>query len=196
MLNRLTVSAILKSIVGIAAIAVIIVLGHETHQAWTRLQTATRLNAVAEASAHLFTSLHHLRLDRSRSVRALNMDVVATALDTTMVESRAAELPALKASVAALAAIDFPERAAIVADIEQRLQKLAALHSESVQALIRPKAERRAGLAQGFDREASGFISALDKTSSRLAQLVKLDDALFDQLLAIKQTTWVARNYA
>jgi methyl-accepting chemotaxis protein len=196
MLNRLTVSATLKCIIAIAVAAVAIVLGHEAHQSWSRLQVATRLAAVADTSSHLFTSLHHLRLDRSRTARALVLDTVSATMDPTLRESRAGGMPALRRAIVALGAVDFPDQKSAVADLTQRVTKLAALHEESAQAMTRPKAERRSTLAPEYVKELDALIDTVDKLSLRLARLVKLDDALFDQLLAMKQSAWVARNFA
>jgi methyl-accepting chemotaxis protein len=196
MLNRLTVGVILKAVVGIAAMAVITVLGQALTESFGRLQTATRLAAVAETSAHLFASLHHLRLVRSRTARALGGEAAVTTMDTTLRESRTAAVPALKAAAVSLARVDFPESQAAVADLDQRIKTLAALYEESERAMIRPKAERRAGLAQEFETELVALIGTVDKLSVRLSRLVKLDDGLFDQLMAIKQSAWMARNHA
>ena len=59
---------------------------------------------------------------------------------------------------------------------------------------MQPKAERRAGLAQEHFNETNALIELLDKLSSRLTSLVKLEDAFIDQLMELKQLAWVARN--
>src|SRR5213075_1843676 len=53
---------------------------------------------------------------------------------------------------------------------------------------------RRAGMAKEFFDEGTALIDTLDRLSSRLTRLVKLEDAYVDQLLEIKQLGWVARN--
>jgi methyl-accepting chemotaxis protein len=81
-----------------------------------------------------------------------------------------------------------------MADLAQKLTKLVALHEETAAALLRPKAERRAGLAQENFGYVTMFIDALDQLSSRLTVSMKLEDAFIDQLMEIKQLGWLARN--
>src|SRR4030095_14588989 len=92
--------------------------------------------------------------------------------------------------------IDFPGRPAAVADLTGRIKRLTELHAESADAFLRPKSERRPGIAQEHFAEANALIATLDRLSARLNELVKLDDALIDQLMALKQLAWVARDSA
>src|SRR5262249_25634468 len=111
-------------------------------------------------------------------------------------DSREAEMPALKAAVVALKAVDFPEQASVISGLEQTIKKLEALHTESAAALLQPKAPRRPTLAkEGYD-EVAGLLATLDKLSARLTQFIKLDDAYIDQLMELKQLAWFARNAA
>ena len=194
MLDRLTVSVTLKAIIATLCGALVLMLGVGSWQSWGRLQVTERISAVAATSTHLFTALHNLRLDRSRTWRGLNADRAATSLDPILKEVRANDLPALRAAHAALAGVDLPDRTKVAGDLDQRIKKLAALQEESEKAILRPKAERRADLAKEYDDHVAALIDMADKLSSRMTQLVKLDDALIDQLLAIKQFAWDARN--
>lgn len=105
-------------------------------------------------------------------------------------------MPALKAGLASLANTDFPGRQEAVAGLEQSLNRLAAFHQETLAAFQQPKAARRQGLIQDFDRETSTLMTLLDKTSSQMTRSVKLEDSYVDQLLEIKQLAWTARNAA
>src|SRR6266571_3300688 len=100
MLNRLSVNAILKSVIA----------------------------TVAEASGYMFTALHNLRVDRSASFRDLETDKQFTAMASVLRAAREGEMLALKSAVVALDAIDFPERQAVVSSLDQSIKKLAALH--------------------------------------------------------------------
>jgi len=144
----------------------------------------------------MFTALHNLRVDRSSTFRDLVADKQLTAISDQMRQSREAENPALKAAVIALDRVDFPERQQTVADFAERLRKLTALQEESAAALMKPKAQRRANLAQEYFDESTALMETLDKISSRLTRLVKLEDPYVDQLLALKQLAWVVRNAA
>ena len=148
MIDRLSVNALLKSVIGILAAVVVVILALDAWDSWKRLNTANRSAAVAEASSHLFTALHNLRVDRASSFRDLSADRQFTHMNQQIRDARTAEMPALKTIMVALEAIDFAERQSFVAGIAQATTKLAALHEESTPAFLRPKAERRPGLAQ------------------------------------------------
>ena len=194
MLDRLSVNAILKSVIATLSAVVVIMLAAGAWSSWSRLQGDTRIAGVAAASAHLFTALHNLRSDRARSYRMLLGDEVVTARDPRVWESRDAEMPALKGALATLESLDFPEQQAVTTELAQRVKKLTALHEESVAALRQPKAARRAGLAPEIRDEITALIAMLDKLSVRLDRLVKLEDPLIDQLMQMKQLAWVARD--
>mgnify|MGYP003334971788 CR=1 FL=1 len=109
---------------------------------------------------------------------------------------RDADMKALKASVAALEATDFPERQQSLTRLAQAVSKLEALHKESVTAIGQPKAQRRSNLAQEYNKETADLMELIDKISSQLNRAVKLEDSLTDQLLVMKQLAWMARNAA
>jgi hypothetical protein len=196
MLNRLSVNVILKSVIATLAAAVVVMLAISAWSSWERLAAVKRIAAVAEASGHMFTALHNLRVDRSASFRDLMADKQFTGLAPVLRAAREGEMPALKAAVVALDAIDFPERQAVVSSLDQSIKKLAALHDESAAAMLKPKAERRPALAQEVYNETNGLLETLDKLSSRLTRLVKLEDAFIDQLMELKQLAWLGRNAA
>src|SRR5712691_3140225 len=194
MLNRMSFTVILYFVIATLAAVVVVLLAQSAWSSWTRLKTAARLATVAEASAHIFTALHNLRSDRSRSYRTLVSDEVGVPRDPRFRESRDAETAALKSALVALEAGDFPERQAMVTDLAQRIKKLAALHEESAAAVMQPKAARRAALAPEIRDEITAFIEMLDKLSLQLDRLVKLEDPFIDQLMELKQLAWLARD--
>src|SRR5262245_40860509 len=194
MLDRLSVNAILKSVIAALSVVVVIMLAAGAWGSWSRLQVDSRIAGVAATSAYVFTALHNLRSDRSRSFRLLTSDEVVTAKDPRIYESRDAEMPALKGALATLETLDFPEQQALTAELAQRVKKLTALHEESVAALKQPKAARRAGLAPEIRDEITALLGFLDKLSVRLDRLIKLEDPFIDQLMQIKQLAWVARD--
>ena len=196
MLNRISIGALLKSVIGILGAAVIVMLAHNAWESWTRYQTATRIAAIVDVSNNLFTALHNMRVDRATSTRDLNSDRQQTGLGKQTLDVRAAEMAALRPAIAKLEQLDFQDKQAVLPGIVQAVKKLAALHEESAVAVTQPKAQRRAGIGQEFFNETSGLLESLDKLSSSLTREVKLQDALVDQLLALKQLAWIARNTA
>jgi methyl-accepting chemotaxis protein len=195
MLDRISVSALLKCVIAALGAAVVVMLALGALTSWSRLGAASRIAAVADVSGHMFTALHNLRVDRTSSFRDLETDRVFTAMSPLLRSSREGEMPALKAALVSLAAVDFPERATAVADLDQQVKKLEALHRESAAALMQPKAARRQGLAKEVYDTADNLINTLDRLSTRLTRLVKLEDAFIDQVLELKQLAWSARNW-
>jgi methyl-accepting chemotaxis protein len=195
MLDRISVSALLKCVIAALGAAVVVMLALGAWTSWSRLAGASRIAAVAEASAHMFTALHNLRVDRTSSFRDLQADRQYTAMPDLLRNSRTAEMPALKSALVAIGEVDFPERTSAVADIDRQIKRLEALHQESAAAIMQPKAARRQGLAKEVYDSADGLITTLDKLSSRLTRLVKLEDAFVDQVFELKQLAWSARNW-
>jgi methyl-accepting chemotaxis protein len=194
MLDRISVHAILKSVIAALGAVILLLLATSAWHSWNRLTVADRIAGVAEASGHLFTALHNLRVDRASSYRDLLADKTFASMTPILRQSREAEMPALKSALAAMGTIDFPDRQNAIAGLEKSIKTMAALHEESAAALAKPKAERRAGLAQELLNESNALIDRLEKLSNDLSKSVKLEDALIDQLLEIKQFAWVARN--
>ena len=194
MFNSVSVKVLLKSVIAALSAAVMVMLAVGAWGSWSRLAVVNRIAAVAETSAYLFSALHYLRTDRASTVRDLLAETPFAALSPTLEKARTGEMPALRSAATTLEAVDFPERQAAVADLRERIKKLSVLQEESNVAFKQPKAARRAGLADEFSKEVTGLIETLDKLSSRLNRLIKLEDAYVDQLMELKQLAWIVRN--
>jgi methyl-accepting chemotaxis protein len=194
MLNRVSVNVILKSVITVLVTVIVCGLGAGAWESWSRLSATNRISAVAEATTHMFTALHNLRVDRASTFRDLIADRTHPGIAKQLKEARDAEMPALRAAVVALDKVPLPERTSVVADLAQRVKKLAALHEESEAAFPQPKAARRPTLAKEFFDEANALLETLDKLSARLTRFIKLEDGYVDQLMALKQFAWVVRN--
>jgi methyl-accepting chemotaxis protein len=194
MIQRLSVNLLLKSVILTLSAAIVVVLSFSAWSSWHRQASVKRIAGVVESSAHFFTALHNLRVDRATSFRELNADRVNATLPPQLRAARDADMPALKAGLAALQTVDFPGREAAVASLDKTVKRLAALHQETAAAMAQPKASRKPTLAKEYFDELDGLIAFLDKLSSQLTTSVKLEDAYIDQLLQLKQLAWVARN--
>jgi ABC-type nickel/cobalt efflux system permease component RcnA len=71
MLNRVTINALLKSVILVLCTSLVIILALGAWESWQKVRTANRIAAVADASTHIFKALHNLRSDRSRTVRVV-----------------------------------------------------------------------------------------------------------------------------
>ena len=102
MIKRLSVNALLKSVIVTLAAVVVVLLGLGACDSWGRLQSVNRITGVVDVSTHLFTALHNLRVDRASSYRDLMKDKQFTAMNQQVRDARAAELPALRSAMTAL----------------------------------------------------------------------------------------------
>jgi methyl-accepting chemotaxis protein len=193
MLDRVTISSLLKTVIAMSGAAVVVMLSLNVCSSWSRLNAANRAAAVTEASTYLFTALHNLRVDRASSYRELLTDN-QTGMDKLLSDSRAEEMPALKSALVALQGVDLPDRDAVIAELADRIKRLTALHDESAAALLQPKAARPPGLADEIFKEEDDLLKFIDQLSSRLTTSIKLQDAFIDQLMELKQLAWVVRN--
>jgi hypothetical protein len=82
MLNRLTVSALLKAVILTTAFCVVLGLSLNAWDSWGRLQVTSRISVIADASANLFKAMHNLRTDRSTTNRLLIPISPSTATST------------------------------------------------------------------------------------------------------------------
>jgi methyl-accepting chemotaxis protein len=194
MIQRISVSLLLKSVILTLSAAAIVMLSIDAWNSWNRQVAVKRIAGVVETSASFFTALHNLRVDRATGFRELNADRQITTVPPQLRAAREAEVPALKAGLAAMAMVDFPGQKEAVESLDRGIKKLLALHQEWTTAVAQPKASRKPTLAKEYFDELDGLIRLLDKLSTQLTTSVKLEDAYIDQLLQIKQLAWVVRN--
>ena len=196
MLNRISINFLLKSVTVLMAVAIVSQLSIGAWNSWQRFQAIDRIAAAAETSSYLFTALHNLRVDRSSTTRDLVADRQISEPSKLLANTRATEMPALKACLASLQNATFPEKATAIASLTEAINKLAALHVETAAAMAQPKASRKEDLSKTFFTTVSSLMDLLDKISSQLTKAVKLEDAFIDQLMELKQLSWIARNAA
>src|SRR5882724_4694087 len=111
MLDRLTVSALIKSVIILMATCMTALLCVSAWNSWGRLAMTSRISVVADASSNLFKAMHNLRSDRSTTSRSLNDDaVLKPEIQNYLRATRDAELPAMRAAADVLASIEFPEQ--------------------------------------------------------------------------------------
>jgi len=194
MFTRASINLILKTIIGALGVALIVMLAAGAWSSWTRLQAAERIVAVIEASNQMFTALHNLRVDRGETPASLVSDKPAQGFPPVVERVRDAEMKALPAAVAALRGIDFAGQGAAAASLNEKIEKLAALHKQSIAALAQPLASRPPSLVQDFVQETTSLLGLLDTLSGQVGGLVKQEDAYIDQLMNLKQLAWMARN--
>jgi methyl-accepting chemotaxis protein len=197
MLNRLTVSTLLKAVIVSTALVVIVGFTLSAWTSWARLQQADRIVSIAAASADVFKAMANIRADRSTTNRQLTSDIQVDAETEKYIRGIREELmPALGRAVEILPAIDIPQRDAIVADLARLNKTLLAQQAEFWTEVARPRASRRIALAKEYLETEDALMSILEKLSPVLAASVNHQDATIDQLLMIKQMAWLLRQNA
>jgi methyl-accepting chemotaxis protein len=197
MLNRLTVSALLKTVILVTSLCVVVGFSLNVWDAWGRLQAANRMAQVADASANIFKAMHNLRTDRSTTNRLLNSDAPMEGdIEKYLRNIRDTEMPAMNNALGLLGSIEFAQQATLVPEFDRLYKTMTALQKEFWEAMAKPKASRRPTLAKEYFDSASAMLDTLDKLSAALAATVNHQDATVDQLLAIKQIAWLLRNTA
>src|SRR5689334_21275742 len=196
MLNRLTVSALLKAVILITAVITIVQFSLSAFESWQRLQEASRISTIADASANLFKAMHNLRTDRSTTSRLLNSDSMDADIEKYLRSLRDAEMPAMANGLALLEPMQFAQHDTLVPAFDKALKTITTLQKEFWEAMGQPKASRRPALSKEYVDITNVLLETLDKLSGVLAADVNHKDATIDQLLSIKQTAWLLRNTA
>jgi methyl-accepting chemotaxis protein len=195
MLNRLTVSTLLRLVILATSFCVVIGFSLNAWESWGRLQTANRISVIADTSAHLFKAMHNLRTDRSTTDRLLNSDApMDAAIEKYLRGLRDAEMPAMASALQLLPGLQFAGQQTLVPEFDRLFKQLTAEQQEFWGEVAKPKASRRAALQKEYQETTNGLLDTLDKMSGALAGAVNHQDAAIDQLLAIKQIAWLLRN--
>ncbi len=197
MLNRLTVSALLKSVITLLVACVVAILIATAWESFGRLGSTSRISAVADASADAFKAMHNLRTDRSSVQRVLNGDApIAPEIEKFLHGVHDAEIPALRSTAARLPSVAFADQATLAPALNQSVEKLATLQTEAWDAMRKPKKARRPTLSKDYADVTEALLTTLETISANLTAAVNHDDPVIDQLLAIKQAAWLLRNTA
>ncbi|MBR1275775.1 methyl-accepting chemotaxis protein [Bradyrhizobium sp. AUGA SZCCT0283] len=197
MLNRLTVSALLKIVILVTSFSVVVGFSLNAWDSWGRLQAASRIAVIADASANMFKAMHNLRTDRSTTTRLLNSDAPMEAdIEKYLRNIRDTEMPAMGNALALLGGLEFAQQQTLVPEFDRLFKTMTTLQKEFWEAVAKPKAQRRPELAKEYMTASNAMLEALEKLSGTLATAVNHQDATIDQLLAIKQIAWLLRNTA
>jgi hypothetical protein len=148
MMNRLTVSALLKAVILVTSLCVIASVSLSAWNSWGRLQVTGRMSAVADASANLFRTMHNLRTDRPNTSRNLSADQpIDPTSEAHLRDLRQQQMPALARALELLPDIAFAEKATLLPELDRLNKLLLAQQAEIWTDVVKPKAQRRPALA-------------------------------------------------
>jgi hypothetical protein len=144
MLNRLTVSALLKAVILTTAFCVVVGFSLNAWDSWGRLQATNRIAIIADASANLFKAMHSLRTDQATTVRLLNSDSpMDSDIEKYLRNLRDTEMPAMGAALGQLASVEFAQQQTLVPELDRLFNTLTGLQKEFWDEVAKPKASRR-----------------------------------------------------
>jgi len=197
MLNRLTVSTLLKAVILTTAFCVVVGFSLNAWESWGRLQMEGRITAITDASANMFKAMHNLRTDRSATNRLLNSDTpMDSDIEKYLRDIRDTQMPAMSSALTLLPSIELAQAQMLLPEFDRLFKKLSAQQTEFWEAMGKPKASRRPTAGKEYLETATALLETLDKLSAALAAVVNHQDPVIDQLLAIKQIAWLLRNTA
>lgn len=195
MLNRLSANTLLKSVVAVLAAIVVVMLAYGAWQSWQKERSAGRIVAVADAATSAFRAMHNLRTDRSTTERSVNAEETITDDNLAIINrTRGVEMPSLQETLRLLPDIAFADKEVMLPKLVELNESMIKLQAETLEAVKKPKAERRAGLADEYKKTATSLIETLDALSKQLTASVKYEDAFIDQMLLVRQLAWMVRN--
>src|SRR3954447_13918048 len=195
MLNRLSVSALLKTVILTTAFCIVVGFPPGGWEPRRPGRGPRRLGGAPEASASLFNAMHNLLTDRSTTDRLLNSDQpVDSEMDKYLRGLRGVEMPSMSNALELLPAIEFAQQTTLVPELERSFKALTRLQKEFWDEMNKAKASRRLTLGKEYMETTAGLLDTLDKLSAALVAAVNHQDAMIDQLLAIKQIAWLLRN--
>ena len=178
MLNRLTVSALLKIVILATSFCVVIGFSLNAWDSWGRLQVANRISVIADTSAYMFKAMHNLRTDRSTTDRLLNSDAPMDAdIEKYLRGLRDAEMPAMASASNCFRTCSSPQQTTLVPEFDRLFKLLTAEQKEFWDEVAKPKASRRAALPKEYQETTQGLLDTLDKMSGALAGAVNHQDA-------------------
>ena len=197
MLDRLTVSALLKAVILITAVITVAQFSLSAWDSWQRLRGADRIALVADASASMFKAMDRIRSDRATTNRVLhNDDKLGSEMDKYIRGLRDSEMPAMSHALQVLPAIGFARQESLIGEFDRLFRTVTAEQKEFWDEMAKPKASRRAALGKEYLDSETALLATLDRISGVLAAEVNHQDPTIDQLLMIKQTAWLLRNTA
>ncbi|MGI6246361.1 MAG: hypothetical protein ACOYJQ_11405, partial [Pseudochelatococcus sp.] len=195
-MNSLSISFILRTIVGVLVAASIVQLSLDAASAWRRTVELARIEAVTRITSYLFDAVHNLRADSANTRQALVGDGDVSGSLAQIQAARAAEMPAIEQAIAVLQTADLPASPELAANLKMAHNSLKAQQEQVSEVLRQSRANRPADLGDQYAARVAATIDVLTETSLKLTHSVRLQDSFTDRMLDIKSFAWLARAAA
>ena len=198
MFNRLTVKSLLQATLVILAALAVVPLTTRAWDAWQALRSSSRILQAADASDEAFQGMINIRSDRVSVPRswAAAPTAMTSNLRAYIKGAQEPEIAAVRSLATALQSIEFDGRSHLLPALHQSIETLGRLQTEFWDGIDKPLASRRAALGDEYFREGMTLQTTLEEISARLFAGIQHQDAAVDQMMAVKQLAWQARNDA
>ncbi|HEY7382504.1 MAG TPA: methyl-accepting chemotaxis protein [Beijerinckiaceae bacterium] len=192
----LTIGTLLRALFALMLILVIGALALPIHADLAQKAESERITDIARAGLTVFTALQNTRTERGPTRTTLEgKEPGSDAFIAGIKALRAISEPAVLAVVEQCGTTDcVGSNKDVYAGLAASVQKLVAIRKEVDVGIRVPLSERRANLAKDFNAAATDVIDRLEKMSSVLGEKVRMADAETAELMAIKQSAWLARD--
>ena len=195
MLDRLTVSALLRAVIGIMTLCVVTALAVSSWTSWSRLRAAARIAIVTEASANAFTAMHNLRTDKASTNKTLvGEPIIDSEMEKALRSYRDAENAAIGAVANLAATVEFVDQKTLLSDLDRLAGTLKDVQAASWDAMKKPKGLRSSNVANDYAQTSEALLQTLENLSAQLASAVRQDDPMVDQLMSVKDAAWLLRE--
>jgi methyl-accepting chemotaxis protein len=197
MLNRISVKSLLQATLLVLGVLATVPLAVRAWDAWQAVRSSALILRVADASTDAFQAMIGIRSDRNSIPRSWKAaEPLNARIGAYIKTTQDPEMRALRSALARLDGIDFDGRGQLLADLHRTADSLTRLQAEFWEGTTRPLASRRAGLADEYLREGLALQTTLESISAGVFASIRHQDAAVDQMMAIKQLAWLARDSA
>ena len=197
MFDRLTIKTLLQTTSIALALVAVLPLGSRAWDAWNMRQASDEILKAAGAANDAFEVMINIRSDRSSTPRIwASAEAPAADASAYLKDLQGNEMRAFQSLAQRLEDTGFENKTNLVPRVRQSLETITRLQSEFWDGLARPLASRRAALGEEYLKEGLSLQALLEDVSKRLAAAIQHKDAIVDQMMAVKQLAWIARDNA
>jgi methyl-accepting chemotaxis protein len=198
-MKNLSIRTILGVIIGVLGLLLVAVSVKSLQEALERSQAAQRVAALAPISQSFFLSLQQHRLERGNVIIAMrSKDPAEDTARKNVVDYGAMAKKGFQDGYAGFSALaaSLPGSGPILTRLKESHDAVDALRPKAQAAMAAAEAQRDAQAMRDWPRVTQAYLDAVEAASDYLEASLKMVDPMVDQLLMVKRTAWVARNYA
>ncbi|MGO8920424.1 MAG: methyl-accepting chemotaxis protein [Stellaceae bacterium] len=177
------------------AVMLIVALAYQSQQLLGTYASAKTLDMANAADNRLIAGVYGLLLERLATNNGLQATEPAADDSRKQIDTRrkAAE-EAFTAALPVVLAQEFPNKAALVQDLQVAQSKAAALRAQADQALAQPKAQRGEELLKRYMPGMTGYVNSLLKVWTSALNAGSQGDPTIARYATLRQLGWSLRE--